>query len=322
MKRFNLILISGILAVLVGCEPDPCELTPPEFEVKLENATGPTLARVGDTVRLAAKPAPAESVFFKWAGDIKFLQSPDSPATWFVMPHRPVTFSALYRARARYPLTVLGGTGSGNYLAGERIPIAADSPAIGYVFERWLGDMAALENSRAANTAIIMPAQTVQIQAFYRALPLYQLTVTGGSGSGTFPAGLAVPISADVPMPGMRFYLWKGDAQTVADRRSATTQLVMPSNAISVFPLYASQSVQGISYSLEIKPIFDASCTYTGCHDGTGNVSNLRIHDEIVARADLIRSYVLSGFMPTTGSLPPFDVQAIVSWIDQGAPKN
>jgi hypothetical protein len=79
------------------------------------------------------------------------------------------------------------------------------------------------------------------------------------------------------------------------------------------------------SFSTNVLPIVQASCaTNSSCH-GTGSSNGpgvLTSYSEVFnARVD-IRSNVASGHMPLNGSLTAAEKNAIICWIDNGAPNN
>jgi hypothetical protein len=72
----------------------------------------------------------------------------------------------------KYKLTVVGGSGSGNYAAGAPVPIAADVAPAGKVFDRWTnsggGSFASLTG---ASTNFTMPANAAVVTATYKDAP-------------------------------------------------------------------------------------------------------------------------------------------------------
>jgi hypothetical protein len=68
-------------------------------------------------------------------------------------------------------------------------------------------------------------------------LPTFTLTVEQGSGDGSYPAGVAVPIVADPPPAGLAFDQWTGFP--VTDAFSPSTTLTMPAAAVTVTATYA-----------------------------------------------------------------------------------
>lgn len=69
-----------------------------------------------------------------------------------------------------------GGTvsGSGRYHAQQEIDITA-TPAQGYKFMGWSGDIGHIEEPDSAHTTVIMPASDLEITAQFA--PTYQLTI-------------------------------------------------------------------------------------------------------------------------------------------------
>lgn len=76
-----------------------------------------------------------------------------------------------------------------------------------------------------------------------------------------------------------------------------------------------------VTYSVNVKPIFDTNCTISGCHNGDQfpdltEFQNIQIHS-----AD-IRQRVLSRNMPLGRTLTTNQVNIIVCWIDNGVQNN
>jgi beta-lactamase superfamily II metal-dependent hydrolase len=68
----------------------------------------------------------------------------------------------------------------------------------------------------------------------------YTLTVTSGSGDGSYDGGDAVSISADTPPSGKKFDKWTGDPAYVADVSASDTTVKMLTKAISVTATYTT----------------------------------------------------------------------------------
>ena len=79
------------------------------------------------------------------------------------------------------------------------------------------------------------------------------------------------------------------------------------------------------SFVTDVSPVFQTSCTInSGCHaTGSGNGPGpLLSYSQIFnARVD-IRSAVASGHMPLNATLTATQINAILCWIDNGAPNN
>jgi uncharacterized protein YjdB len=68
---------------------------------------------------------------------------------------------------------------------------------------------------------------------------VYALTVANGTGSGSYAAGAAAPISADAPPAGKVFDKWTGgNGGAFADAGAASTTFTMPANAATVTATY------------------------------------------------------------------------------------
>jgi hypothetical protein len=67
----------------------------------------------------------------------------------------------------KYLLTVQSGTGSGSYLAGTVVNIAADSPPEGQAFNAWTGDVGGVTSTSSATTTLTMPSADISVSATY-----------------------------------------------------------------------------------------------------------------------------------------------------------
>lgn len=75
--------------------------------------------------------------------------------------------------------------------------------------------------------------------------PSYQLTVEGGSGSGTYAPGQTVTITAE-NRPGYRFQRWTSEpAVELADASAATTTFTMPGHALTITAVFEATSSGG-----------------------------------------------------------------------------
>jgi hypothetical protein len=135
----------------------------------------------------------------------------------------------------KYTLTVVNGTGGGQFAAGATESIKANAPPAGQSFTKWTG--AAVASPTSSETTLAMPSANTTVTANYSA-PTYALTVVNGTGSGNYAAGAVVPISANAPASGLTFANWTGAA--VANANAASTSLVMPAAAASVTANYSA----------------------------------------------------------------------------------
>jgi len=82
-----------------------------------------------------------------------------------------VSVTAVPTAIPTFTLTVINGTGGGNYVAGAVVPVSAAQPAPGdsslgntWVFINWVGPVAETTNP---NTSITMPGAAISIEAIW-----------------------------------------------------------------------------------------------------------------------------------------------------------
>jgi fibronectin type 3 domain-containing protein len=141
-----------------------------------------------------------------------------------------------------YPLTVSNGTGSGSYVAGTAVAIAASAPPAGEVFAGWTGGTAAnFANASSSSTTYTTTAAAQTITATYATAPTYALTVSSGSGSGSYAAGTAVTITANAPPTGEVFTGWTGGtAGNFANASSATTTYTTAAAAQTITATYGT----------------------------------------------------------------------------------
>lgn len=66
----------------------------------------------------------------------------------------------------------------------------------------------------------------------------YDLTVTNGSGSGSYEEADVVPIVADAPATGYAFDAWTGDTAGIADVNAASTTITMPAADAAITATY------------------------------------------------------------------------------------
>ena len=166
----------------------------------------------GETVSLTATPDDGWQ-FARWEGD---LSGSDNPATITMSADRTVT--AVFEAiPVTFELTVnVTGSGSvspagGTFNANQSVSIAA-TPAEGWEFARWEGDLSGSDNP----ATITMSANRNVTAVFEESVDTFQLSVTvTGSGavspaSGTYDDGESVELEATAN-DGWRFVEWQGD---------------------------------------------------------------------------------------------------------------
>ena len=69
-------------------------------------------------------------------------------------------------------LTVIQGSGGGEYAGGTSVPVQADDAPAGHVFVEWIGHLAGVADARAPATTLTMPGRDTTITARYAPDPL------------------------------------------------------------------------------------------------------------------------------------------------------
>jgi len=199
------------------------------YTLTVVNGSGSGSYTAGTKVNIAANTVAGES-FVNWTGAT--VNSPSSPSTYLNMPAANTTVTANYTA-ATYTLTVVNGSGSGSYIAGTKVNIAANTVA-GESFVNWTG--ATVNSPSSPSTYLTMPAANTTVTANYTAAT-YTLTVVNGSGSGSYAAGTKVNIAANT-LAGESFVNWTG--ATVNSPNSSSTYLTMPAANTTVTANYTA----------------------------------------------------------------------------------
>ena len=146
----------------------------------------------------------------------------------------------LWRTNAAnaYSLTVSNGSAGGNWGAGSVLTLTANAALPGTAFSQWTGP--GVSNTALTTTTFIMPATNVSIAAVFTNLPApqFQLTVNSGSGSGSYPQGTLVTITASHAPAGQYFAQWLG--ASVSNAAAPLTFLLMPALNTNITATYSN----------------------------------------------------------------------------------
>jgi uncharacterized repeat protein (TIGR02543 family) len=194
----------------------------------------------GTVVSLVANPL-SGYYFVNWTGDVSTVANINTAST-------TITMNGDYSITATfvvvYDLTIsstVGGSvtlpsgGAFTYDAGTVVSIAA-TPATGYQFVNWTGDVGTIANINAASTTITMNGD-YSITANFEAIPAGQYSLdisssgcgyvnTPGEGIFAYNEGTVVELVAN-PVGDNAFLEWIGDVSTIADVKDATTTITM-----------------------------------------------------------------------------------------------
>ncbi len=177
---------------------------------------------------------PTDYIFVEWVGEVTGVDDVNAASTTITTTAADETITATFLLVA-VDLTVISGSGTATYIWNEVVPIEADAPVTGgYIFYKWVGDTADLDNIYDANTTVTMPLTDVTVTATYRVPGAYSLTIASGSGGGMYDASEVIDIIADPVMTGKAFYRWHGDYATIDDRYATNTTITMPAGSASI----------------------------------------------------------------------------------------
>ena len=218
---------------------------PSDYAVTVTNGTGNGSFAAGSTVTITANTAPSGQRFKQWniTPSVNFTggTSATSFTAQFTMPAQAVAATAVYEnlPADQYAINVQtdgNGTASASVNSatqGTEITLTATANS-GYRFKQW---QVISGGVTVTNNKFTMPANTVTVKAIFETTgsgdTKHALTVVGGSGSGEYAAGVAVPINANVPS-GKVFDKWSATTGTITNPTSASTTFTMPTGAATV----------------------------------------------------------------------------------------
>ena len=194
----------------------------------------------GTVVSLTAVPASGYH-FVNWTGDVSTVANVNVATTTITMNG---DYSIAAKFVAVYDLTIsstvggsvtLPGEGDFTYDTGTVVSLTA-TPANGYRFVNWSGDVGTVANVNAASTTITMNGD-YSITANFEAILAgqYRLDIsssgcgyvnTPGEGIYAYDEGTVVELVAN-PVGDNSFVKWTGDVSTIADVKDATTNITM-----------------------------------------------------------------------------------------------
>ena len=218
----------------------------------------------GAVPSLVATPSPGY-LFANWTGDVYTIANVNAATTNITMNgDYSITANFEQIPPGQFSLTIAstaGGTvttpGVGTFTrdAGTVANLVA-TPAAGYRFGNWAGDVSTIANVTAAATTITVNGN-YSITANFVAI--YDLTIsstaggnvtTPGEGTFTYDEGTVVNLVA-TPDEGYRFDGWIGDVGAIADVNTASTNITMngdysiTANFVAIYDLTISSTAGG-----------------------------------------------------------------------------
>ena len=157
------------------------------YILTVTNGSGGGNFAQGAIVTITANTAPSGQRFKQWniSPSVSFTGGTDtsSATAKFNMPAGAVTATAIYESipATTYLLTVVSGSGGGNFAANATVTITADAAPNGKVFDKWTATAGTLANANSATTTFTMPAGAATVTATYK---------DAGGGTSTPPKGI------------------------------------------------------------------------------------------------------------------------------------
>jgi uncharacterized protein YkwD len=282
------LIVAALIAGTVGCVSSPnwYDLTvPAHYHLTISGAEGGEITNLGEgtftcdegeVVNLVATPASGYR-FVNWTGDTDTVENIEAASTTITMDGDysiAANFEAILIEQCSLTLSsstggsvTTPGEGTLTYDAGTMTSLVA-TPANGYRFVNWTGDVGTIADVNAASTTITMNGNCSITANFERITPeqfdLATSSTTGGSvtvpGEGTFTydAGTRIDLVA-APVAGYQFVNWTGDTKTIGDVNSASTAITMSGDCC-------------IAANFEAIPVVRYNLTITS--SGGGLVSN------------------------------------------------
>jgi len=197
----------------------------------------------GAVVLIVATP-PCGYRFVNWTGDVETIADVNSSRTTITMNGDYFIIANFAKITVTHYTLTVAVSGSGftspavgqhTYVAGTVVPIIA-TPASGYRFVNWTGNVGTIANVTAASTTITMNGDySITANFGETSMERFDLTTsstTGGSvtvpGEGTFTYDAATVIGLTAtPDAGYRFAGWTGDVGTIANVNAASTTITI-----------------------------------------------------------------------------------------------
>lgn len=108
-------------------------------------------------------------------------------------------------------------------------------------------------------------------------ITFYDLTVSGGTGTGKYESGQTVNIVADAAASGYTFSTWTGDTQYVTSLTSSATTVTMPATGVTIGSSYEDtidwtyEGVMTVGFISEPAPLYGYVLDITGSMNPTLN---------------------------------------------------
>jgi hypothetical protein len=221
------------------------------YTLTVENGVGNGMYAEGIEVTIIANVPPSGQEFDQWIVSLgsATIASPTNANTTIMMGSGNTTATATYRDV--FGLTIQNGSGTGVFAAGIEVVIIASTAPDLQEFEQWVvtSGTATIALPTSASTTLITGGEDAIVTATYSDMPV--LTISSGSGDGSYTAGTQVNIIADVAPTGQEFDQWvvTSGMATFVLSTSANTTLTTGSADASVTATYSDIPITEVSSS-------------------------------------------------------------------------
>ena len=190
-----------------------------------------------------------------------------------------------------YTLTVINGSGTGEYEVDTEVNIYADPPEEGMIFDHWSGDhLENLDNPTSSVTKYTMPREDATLQANYSGTIPHNLTIITYSQTSYYNlvAGATQHIEADPAPQGKVFHHWEVEPSQYEDNLyepAATTTFTMPNDVVTLTAVYITKGQKRLEVNngtgtgwyeydtyVQVSPSIPAGSTFT---NWTGDIQYL-----------------------------------------------
>lgn len=188
--------------------------------VTIENAgnTGEVTTKIvgeGKKYSISSTEVLANYMFDHWNKDGTKYSSSHYVGS-ITMGTSDVTYTAVYRDRVSYTLVVNEGSGSGTYKERQSVSITANAAETGTVFSHWSGNYYSITNRYSTTTSMVMPSSDCTVTANYDGRIYHNVTVSNGSGSGSYYEGQTVTCTGNQAPETWEFSHWEEDREIIS----------------------------------------------------------------------------------------------------------
>ena len=230
------------------------------YDLTVYNGSGSGVYKERQSVSISANAAPEGYDWSRWTGDWYSIGNKYNMTTSISMASRDSEITANYSlkdTRPSHTLTVIDGSGSGTYKEGTTIRCYGNQIPEDYEFAYWTEGDTIISYSNPIS--ITMGTEDITIQANYKPIPYFTVTVINGkladgTTSGSFLRNSNPQIIMNPAPDGMKFLQWEiiiGDDNDVTQPLAENTTIRNLTHNVTVQASYYVPNPD-IKYTLTI----------------------------------------------------------------------